>query len=90
MIRLDVTNPRSLTLKKPNNSNIYLPGNPATNITSNNCNLVLSTSPNIINEEKSRVSSSIHKENDNLKKLVNFNSRKRDAETQTEDIFFKM
>lgn len=79
-----------MTIKKPLNSTVYYPVNQVSNITSNNYNLVLSTTPNIVNEQKTRVSSPIVKESENVTKIVNVNSKKRDAETQTEEIFFKM
>lgn len=90
IINLNITNPRPFNFKKPLNSTVYYKSNPITNYPSNNYNVIVSTTPNIIKEEKSRTSSSNNFENETRTKILNVYSRKRDAETQTEDIFFKM
>jgi hypothetical protein len=72
-----------------NFTNYYSVGQ-VSNITNNNYNIILSTTPNIIQEQKTEISNYIKKDNDNLTKILNINSRKRDNETQTEEIFFKM
>ena len=88
---MNITNPRPFTLKKQvlNSTNYYSVGQ-VSNITNNNYNIILSTTPNIIQEQKTEISNTTKKDNDNLMKVLNINLRKRDNETQTEEIFFKM
>lgn len=87
MPNFNLTNQRPMTMRKPKNSTIYFPINQVSNISTNNFNVMLSSMPNITEKPK-RNSSSIRRDSES-KNLIN-DSKKKDAVTQTEEIFFKM
>lgn len=73
---------RPLTMNRCKN-NLYFPINQVSNFNYNNLNVMLGS----INNEKNRASSSLIKEKT---KIILPESNKRDAVTQTEEIFFRM
>lgn len=84
-------NPRPTTMKKSAASPFILPVSQISN-NSNSPNLLLSTNPNNmkpsdINKPRNLQSSQIFNEH---KIIIRDTTKKRDAETQTEEIFFKM
>ena len=91
IINLNINNQRPTTMKKPAPTPFLLPVNQVSNYVSNSANLVLSTNPMTIkpNELNIRNLQSGNIINDN-KIVIRDINKKRDAETQTEEIFFKM
>ena len=80
---------RPFTMKKPEKSTVFFPVNQVPNTSTGNFNLRISSMPNI--PENKRASSAIRKENENKFKLnLKDDSKRKDAITQTEEIFFRM
>jgi hypothetical protein len=87
----NLTYSRPMTMRKPNNSSIYFPISQVSNIsnmTSNNFKLIISAIPNISENPSNR--NSIVNENENKTQILNVETKKKDAVTQTEEIFFRM
>jgi len=91
IINLNINTQRPTTMKKTAPTPFSLPISQISNNASNNPNLILSTNPiNLRTSEmnKPRILQSSHILNEY--KIVLRDTRKKDAETQTEEIFFKM
>ncbi len=78
-----------MTMNKPkNNCTMYLPISQVSNITTNNFKLIISSIPNISENPSNR--NSIIKDNEIKAQIYNLENKKKDAVTQTEEIFFRM
>jgi hypothetical protein len=91
IINLNINSQRPTTIKKQAPTPYNLPISQISNHPSNSPNLILSTNPislkaNDLNKPRNLQSSQLFNDH----RIVIRDTRKKDAETQTEEIFFKM
>jgi hypothetical protein len=89
IVNFNSTSPRPLTVKKMNNATFYFPINQVNNISTNDFNVILSSIPRDI-IEKPQIANSVNKESEIKLQIINADINKKDAVTQTEEIFFRM